>query len=157
MTRTRVARAAGGFVRQVRLDPDADTGRYPFTLPVVQQLSRAGGLDVDGPVTFLVGDNGTGKSTLIEALAVAAGFNAEGGSQSFRFATRATESSLGDHLVLRWGASRAPGSSCARRVSTTWPLRSSGSTPTRTHHRCCLPTAGSLRTSAHTASPSWIW
>ncbi|MGH8919939.1 MAG: AAA family ATPase, partial [Actinomycetes bacterium] len=75
MTRTRVARAAGGFVRQVWLEPDADTGRYPFTLPVVQQLLRSGGLNIDGPVTFLVGDNGTGKSTLIEALAVAAGFN----------------------------------------------------------------------------------
>lgn len=87
---------------QVRLDPRADTGRYPFILPVVQRLSRSGGLDLDGAVTFLVGDNGTGKSTLIEALAVAAGFNAEGGSQSFRFATRATESSLADHLVLRW-------------------------------------------------------
>ncbi|MFN2496782.1 MAG: AAA family ATPase [Pseudonocardiaceae bacterium] len=103
MTPTQAARAAGGFVRQVRLDPNTDTGRYPFTLSVVQHLSRAGGLDLDGPVTFLVGDNGTGKSTLIEALAVAAGFNAEGGSQAFRFATRATESSLGDHLVLRWG------------------------------------------------------
>ncbi|MGH3793661.1 MAG: AAA family ATPase [Pseudonocardiaceae bacterium] len=45
----------------------------------MQQLSRSTGLDVDGAVTFLVGDNGTGKSTLIEALAVAAGFNAEGG------------------------------------------------------------------------------
>lgn len=89
-------------MRQARLDPHADTGRYPFILPVVQQLSRSGGLDLDGAVTFLVGDNGTGKSTLIEALAVAAGFNAEGGSQSFRFATRATESSLADHLVLRW-------------------------------------------------------
>lgn len=55
-------------------------------------------------MTFFVGDNGTGKSTLVEAIAVAAGFNAEGGSQSFRFATRATESSLGDHLVLAWGA-----------------------------------------------------
>ena len=54
-------------------------------------------------MTFLVGDNGTGKSTLIEAIAVAAGFNAESGSRSFRFATRASESSLGDHLILRWG------------------------------------------------------
>jgi len=52
---------------------------------------------------FLVGDNGTGKSTLVEGIAVAAGFNAEGGSRSFRFATRATESSLGDQLVLRRG------------------------------------------------------
>ncbi len=90
-------------MRQVRLDADTDTGRYPFTLPVVQHLSHAGVLNLEGSVTFLVGDNGTGKSTLIEALAVAAGFNAEGGSQSFRFATRATESSLSDHLVLRWG------------------------------------------------------
>lgn len=55
-------------------------------------------------MTFLVGDNGTGKSTLVEALAVAAGFNPEGGSRSIRFATRATESCLGEHLVLRWGA-----------------------------------------------------
>lgn len=42
------------------------------------------------------GENGTSKSTLIEA-AVAAGFNPEDGSQNFRFATHATESSLGDH------------------------------------------------------------
>lgn len=103
MTHTRATRAAGRFVLQVRLDLSTCTGRYPFTLPVVQHLVRAEGLDLEAPVTFLVGDNGTGKSTLIEALAVAAGFNAEGGSQSFRFATRATESSLGDHLVLRWG------------------------------------------------------
>ncbi|MGQ0837085.1 AAA family ATPase [Actinokineospora sp.] len=94
--------ARGGFIKQIRLDKDADTGRYPFTLPVVRHLAVADGLDLDPGVTFLVGDNGTGKSTLMEALAVAAGFNAEGGSQSFRFATRATESSLGEHLIVRW-------------------------------------------------------
>lgn len=97
------ARRAGGFVRELRVDPAADTGRYPFTLPAVRSVMQADGLELDPGVTFLVGDNGTGKSTLVEALAVAAGFNAEGGSQSFRFATRATESSLGDALVLRWG------------------------------------------------------
>ena len=37
---------------------------------------------------------------------MAAGFNAEGGSQSFRFVTRASESSLGDHLALRWGTTK---------------------------------------------------
>ena len=93
----------GRFVEHVRLEPQADTGRYPYTLPVVRELDRAGGLELDAGVTFLVGDNGTGKSTLVEAIAVAAGFNPEGGSQAFRFATRATESGLGDHLVLRWG------------------------------------------------------
>jgi len=50
-------------------------------------------------VTFLVGENGSGKSTLIEAIAVAAGFNAEGGTKSFRFRTRPSESEL--HAVLR--------------------------------------------------------
>ncbi len=102
MTRTRAPRAPGGFIEHVRLDPHADTGRYPFVLPVVQHLAHCGVLELDPGVTFLIGDNGTGKSTLIEALAVAAGFNAEGGSQSFRFATRSTESNLSDHLILRW-------------------------------------------------------
>ncbi|WP_235921157.1 AAA family ATPase [Lentzea tibetensis] len=91
-----------GFIRHVRLAPDADTGRYPFTLPVVRSLVGEE-LELDPGVTFLVGDNGAGKSTLVEALAVAAGFNAEGGSRSFRFATRATESSLGDDLIVQWG------------------------------------------------------
>jgi predicted ATPase len=97
-----VGRSGGGFIQRIQLDPQADTGRYPFTLPVVRHLVREGVLNLDPQVTFLVGDNGTGKSTLVEALAVAAGFNAEGGSQSFRFATRATESSLGEYLTLRW-------------------------------------------------------
>lgn len=92
----------GGFIQQVRLESAGAVGGYPFTLPVVRSL-REQEIDLDPAVTFLVGDNGSGKSTLIEALAVAAGFNPEGGSQSFRFATRATESSLGDHLILRWG------------------------------------------------------
>lgn len=95
--------APGGFLRDVRVDAQSDTGRYPFTLPVVRHLVAIERLELPPGVTFLVGDNGTGKSTLVEALAVATGFNAEGGSQSFRFATRASESSLGDYLVLRWG------------------------------------------------------
>jgi predicted ATPase len=90
------------FIRQIRLDQAADTHRYPFTLPVVQHLSK-NPIELRKPITFLVGDNGAGKSTLVEAIAVAAGFNAEGGSQSFHFATKATESSLGDYLILSWG------------------------------------------------------
>ncbi|OZM71030.1 ABC transporter ATP-binding protein [Amycolatopsis antarctica] len=102
MRRARRAGEGGGFLREVRLNPEASTGRYPYTLPVVRALARSEGLALDAGVTFLVGDNGTGKSTLVEALAVACGFNAEGGSQNFRFATRASESSLGDSLLLTW-------------------------------------------------------
>ncbi|MGH3736273.1 MAG: AAA family ATPase [Micromonosporaceae bacterium] len=74
----------------------------------MKQLMASGGLDLDWPVVLLVGENGTGKSTLVEALAVACGFNPEGGSQAFRFATRASESSLADHLVVSWRAGRRP-------------------------------------------------
>jgi predicted ATPase len=64
---------------------------YPFSLPVVHSLDY---LELHPSVTFFVGENGSGKSTLLEAIAVAAGFNAEGGSRNFRFETRASHSPL---------------------------------------------------------------
>lgn len=73
-----------------------DEARYPFNLPVVRHLDE---LQFHPNVTFLVGENGSGKSTLIEALAVAWGFNAEGGSKNFRFDTRASHSEL--HRFVR--------------------------------------------------------
>ncbi len=104
MSRAVVASNGAGFVRQVRLDAGARGERYPFSLPVVAWLARSGGVELAPGTTFLVGENGSGKSTLIEALAVAAGFNPEGGSRNFRFATRASESSLGRHLTVTWAA-----------------------------------------------------
>ena len=68
-----------------------DTNRYPFNLSVVRNLDK---LTFHPKVTFLIGENGSGKSTLIEALAVAWGFNAEGGGKNFRFDTRASHSNL---------------------------------------------------------------
>ena len=61
------------FPRWVELDPDCPHG-YPYALPVVTALRAAGRQRLDPAVTFLTGDNGTGKSTAIEAIAVA-GFN----------------------------------------------------------------------------------
>ncbi|QIL72252.1 AAA family ATPase [Diaphorobacter sp. HDW4B] len=72
--------------------PDA----YPFNLPFVRDLER---LKIDPKVTLFVGENGSGKSTLLEAIAVAMGFNPEGGSRNFRFSTRASHSEL--HQCLR--------------------------------------------------------
>jgi predicted ATPase len=57
-------------------------------------------------VTFLVGENGSGKSTLLEAIAVALGLNAEGGSRNFNFTTRASHSDLYKFLRLRRGVRR---------------------------------------------------
>jgi predicted ATPase len=73
-----------------------EAGDYPFNLPVVRNLDE---LIFHPKVTFLVGENGSGKSTLIEGLAVAWGFNAEGGSQNFNFATRPSHSKL--HQFVR--------------------------------------------------------
>jgi len=53
------------------------------------------------PVTFFVGENGIGKSTLIEALAVSCGFNAEGGSKHMNFRTKETHSSLYKNIKVR--------------------------------------------------------
>ena len=71
---------------------------HPWNIPAVRALARR--LSLSARITFLVGENGSGKSTLIEALAVAWGFNAEGGSQNFNFATRASHSVLHQHLEL---------------------------------------------------------
>ena len=73
-----------------------DEAAYPFNLPVVRSLHS---LKFHPRVTFLVGENGSGKSTLIEALAVAWGFNAEGGGREHRFETRASHSPL--HRFVR--------------------------------------------------------
>lgn len=76
---------------------------YPFHLAAVRHLDR---LPLHRAVTFLVGENGSGKSTLLEAIAVAGGFNAEGGSRSFQFDTRASHSSLHEYVRLARGVRR---------------------------------------------------
>lgn len=88
------------FIRRVRIDaPDGAQG-YPFDIPAVAAVIRGRGIAVTTAVTFVVGENGCGKSTLMEAVAVAAGFNAEGGSRNFRFSTRATHSALSEYITL---------------------------------------------------------
>jgi len=74
--------------------------KYPFNLPVVKNLSR---IDFHKNVTFILWENWTGKSTLIEALAVAYWFNPEGGSKNFNFSTKNTHSELSRKIRLsKW-------------------------------------------------------
>ena len=90
------------FLRSVIVlrDRIEDPAAYPFSIPAVQALD---GLALSA-VTYLIGENGAGKSTILEALAVASGFNAEGGTMNFNFATRRSESPL--HKCIR--LDRAP-------------------------------------------------
>jgi predicted ATPase len=76
---------------------------YPFSIPAVRALDS---LRFDPRVTFFIGENGSGKSTLTEAIAILAGFNPEGGSKHFRFASRPSESSLHTALRLARGTRR---------------------------------------------------
>ena len=93
------------YLRAVRLDEAcggalADEDCFALRLPAVQALREE--LQFAGPVTFLCGENGTGKSTLLEALAVAAGFNPEGGSRNFHFSTADTHTGLHRFLPVSY-------------------------------------------------------
>jgi predicted ATPase len=81
-----------------------DSTSYPFNLPVLKSFDS---IEFHPKVTFIVGENGAGKSTLIEALAVAWGFNAEGGSKNFGFSTVDAHSGLHHNLRLAKGPKRA--------------------------------------------------
>jgi predicted ATPase len=96
-------------VRRVVANEYAERGRWPATIPAVTQILDDG-LDLGPGVTLLVGENGTGKSTIVEAVAMAFGLSPEGGSTHARHSTRATESDLWRWIRLerspgapRWG------------------------------------------------------
>lgn len=78
--------------------------QYPFSLPVVRHLQT---LELHPKVTFIIGENGSGKSTLLEAVAIAWGFNPEGGTKNFKFHTQESHSVLHEHLTLVKGVRRA--------------------------------------------------
>lgn len=84
-------------------NPLAPEDVYLKNLPVVKHL---GDLKFNSPVTFFVGENGTGKSTLIEAVAINCGFNPEGGSRNFDFSTRGSHSALYGYLNVSHGLKR---------------------------------------------------
>ena len=96
---------ASQFVSRVSLQRDKvdSFDRYPFSLPAIRGLEQ---VDLHPNMTIFVGENGSGKSTLLEAIAVALGFNAEGGSRNFSFGTRPSHSELHEYLRIAKGIRR---------------------------------------------------
>lgn len=87
------------IVKKISLDRDRieSFDKYPFNIEVVKNFTE---LNFDSQVTFFVGENGIGKSTFIEAIAVALGLPAEGGTENFRYETNNTTSELSEYLRI---------------------------------------------------------
>ncbi len=90
------------YVNEISITHGIPAGSYLARLPVIKQLYQSG-LHLTKPVTFFVGENGIGKSTLIEGIAVAMGFNPEGGTINFNFSTEDSYSELHQCLRIKKG------------------------------------------------------
>jgi predicted ATPase len=90
--------AARPYLQRVSFKPDAELNfdSYPLSIPSVREIE---GIEFHPDVTFFVGENGSGKSTVLEAIAIAMGFGPEGGTKNVRFATTDSTSQL--HTLLR--------------------------------------------------------
>ncbi len=89
---------------KINLEDSVDFSQYPFSLKVVKNLEE---LTFPTQVTFFVGENGTGKSTFLEAIAMKAGFGKEGGSKNINFTTADEKfsnsiESFSSKMVLSW-------------------------------------------------------
>jgi predicted ATPase len=94
------------FLRSIELRRDAikSFSKYPYCLPIVKNLLC---LEFHPKVTFIIGENGSGKSTILEAIATAYGFNPEGGTINFNFSSMDTHSELHNYIKLVKGVRRA--------------------------------------------------
>lgn len=89
---------------KVNLKNEVDKTEYPFSIPLIQNLKE---IVFPTQVTFFIGENGTGKSTILESIAEKAGFGREGGSKNINFITSDEKFSdqtkkLADTFLLSW-------------------------------------------------------
>ncbi len=85
------------MITRISLEKDRieNFNKYPFNIEIIKNFQE---LNFKSPVTFFIGENGVGKSTIIEAIAVSLDLPAEGGTQNFKYNTKYTTSNLSDFL-----------------------------------------------------------
>lgn len=110
-----------GYIHRISVHRSLPQNAYFARLPAVKALVREP-LTLTKPVTFLVGENGMGKSTLTEAVAVAFGLNPEGGSRNFNFSTNASHSEL--HRYIRLVRTAYPKDSFFLRAESLYTMAS---------------------------------
>jgi len=96
------------YIRSVELNREKirSFSEYPYSLQAIRKLNV---LRFHPSVTFIIGENGTGKSTFLEAIAIAYGFNPEGGTKNFNFSSMDTHSDLYSNFKLIKGIKRPKG------------------------------------------------
>ena len=89
------------FIQGITIDWDKiEESSYLRDIEAISGLER---LEFTKPITFFVGENGSGKSTLLEAIAVAYGFNPEGGTKNYVFSTYDSHSELCNAIRISKG------------------------------------------------------
>ena len=89
------------FINDIRIKwEEVDDFSYVRTIPAIASIDE---LTFEKPITFFVGENGSGKSTLLEAIAIAYGFNPEGGTKNYSFSTYDSHSGLWNSIRLSRG------------------------------------------------------
>ncbi|MBM7691156.1 putative ATPase [Peribacillus deserti] len=93
------------YIKKMRLKREnmVSFDSNPYNLPAIKDLRE---IAFHPSVTYLVGENGMGKSTILEAIAIAAGFNPEGGSFNFNFTTFNSHSTLEEYVKLIKGVKK---------------------------------------------------
>lgn len=93
------------YIKRVTLKEETEAAGhlFPLNLPLFQAFHE---MEMHPNVTFVVGENGTGKSTFLEAVAISLGFNPEGGTKNFSFSTYDSHSDLHEYLRVARGAYR---------------------------------------------------
>lgn len=95
---------ASNYISGLEILPDRiPRDSYTIGIPALNALES---LEFNSRVTFFTGENGSGKSTLLEGIAVAYGFNPEGGTKNFMFSTRDTHSDYSAAIRLKKGVKK---------------------------------------------------
>lgn len=87
------------FINKIKINweevPNKD--EYPFNIETIKNIKE---INFKKNVTFLIGENGAGKSSILEAIAIKYGLNPEGGSNNFNFSTYDSYSNLHEYLTI---------------------------------------------------------
>ena len=93
------------FIQRISIDWDKiEPSSYLRKIDAINKIEE---LAFEKPITFFVGENGSGKSTLLEALAVAYGFNPEGGTKNYSFSIYDSHSQLHEAIRVSKGFRKA--------------------------------------------------